>query len=269
MHMTTLHQQSRQMRKETARRRDVDVVQQAIDQNKIESFVDRDVELRGVCYLKTSAVPTPSIAYISFVPVDSYIVGMREVGCIGPWATSNIQHSTKAADVGKPALRVLPLIEFGVLVGMVAAPFVLIERPELITLITNISILSMLAISFDLCWGYSGIMSFGQALFFGVPGYVIALFGRDLGFSHIWAMLPLVLCMCVSTIYGRYHYVADIFGGVITGTLGYFIGGWLMRRSNPQPTPSARVSDEQARPSEGPQRQPWASADGSRPAADF
>src|SRR6202011_2813341 len=98
--MTTLHQQSRQMRKETARRRDVDVVQQAIDQKKIESFVDRDVELRGVCYLKTSAVPTPSIAYISFVPIDSEIVGMREKwGALGPRAASNIQNSTKAADI--------------------------------------------------------------------------------------------------------------------------------------------------------------------------
>jgi membrane-associated phospholipid phosphatase len=53
-----------------------------------------------------------------------------------------------------------------------------------------------------------------------------------------WVMLPLVLCMCVSTIYGRYHYIADIFGGVITGTLGYFIGEWLMRKSNTQPTQS-------------------------------
>jgi membrane-associated phospholipid phosphatase len=44
-----------------------------------------------------------------------------------------------------------------------------------------------------------------------------------------WVMLPLVLCMCASTIYGRYHYVADIFGGMITGTLGYVVGGWLMR----------------------------------------
>ena len=46
-----------------------------------------------------------------------------------------------------------------------------------------------------------------------------------------WMMLPLVLCMCVSTIYGRYHYVADIFGGITTGTIGYFIGGWIMRKS--------------------------------------
>jgi membrane-associated phospholipid phosphatase len=45
-----------------------------------------------------------------------------------------------------------------------------------------------------------------------------------------WVMLPLVGCMCVSTVWGRYHYVADVFGGMITGTLGYVIGGWLMER---------------------------------------
>jgi membrane-associated phospholipid phosphatase len=45
-----------------------------------------------------------------------------------------------------------------------------------------------------------------------------------------WVMLPLVLCMCVSTVWGRYHYVADIFGGMVTGTLGYLIGKWLMEK---------------------------------------
>jgi membrane-associated phospholipid phosphatase len=45
-----------------------------------------------------------------------------------------------------------------------------------------------------------------------------------------WVMLPLVACMCVSTIWGRYHYVADVFAGMITGTLGYVIGAWLMGR---------------------------------------
>jgi len=45
-----------------------------------------------------------------------------------------------------------------------------------------------------------------------------------------WVMLPLVLCMCVSTVWGRYHYVADIFGGMVTGTLGFVIGKWLMRQ---------------------------------------
>ncbi|MGC2529321.1 MAG: phosphatase PAP2 family protein, partial [Candidatus Acidiferrum sp.] len=44
-----------------------------------------------------------------------------------------------------------------------------------------------------------------------------------------WVMVPLVACMCVSTVWGRYHYVADIFGGMITGTLGYVIGRWLLK----------------------------------------
>jgi membrane-associated phospholipid phosphatase len=45
-----------------------------------------------------------------------------------------------------------------------------------------------------------------------------------------WIMLPLVAMMCFSTIWGRYHYAADIFAGFVTGTLGYVIGSWLMRR---------------------------------------
>ena len=100
--------------------------------------------------------------------------------------------SSKPGGVRRP-LRMLPLIELAVLAIMAAAPVALNGRPELITLITNIVILSLLAISFDLCWGFSGIMTFGQALFFGVPGYVIALVGRDLGISHIWLTLPLAM----------------------------------------------------------------------------
>jgi membrane-associated phospholipid phosphatase len=46
-----------------------------------------------------------------------------------------------------------------------------------------------------------------------------------------WTLLPLVLCMCVSTIYGRYHYIADIFGGITTATIGYFVGSWIIRKS--------------------------------------
>jgi branched-chain amino acid transport system permease protein len=107
--------------------------------------------------------------------------------------------SSKRSGMHRP-LRVLPLIELAVLAIMLVAPLALNRRPELITLITNIVILSLLAISFDLCWGFSGIMTFGQALFFGVPGYVIALVGRDLGVSQIWLTLP--LAMIVGLLFG-------------------------------------------------------------------
>ena len=89
--------------------------------------------------------------------------------------------------------RVLPYVEGAALVVALVVPFVLGERTDLVTLATNVLILSLLAISFDLCWGLSGIMSFGQALFFGVAGYVIALVGRDLEFSQMWATLPLAM----------------------------------------------------------------------------
>jgi branched-chain amino acid transport system permease protein len=90
-------------------------------------------------------------------------------------------------------MAVLPIIELVLLAALLAVPFLLKDKPQLVTLATNILILSLLAISFDLCWGYSGIMSFGQALFFGVPAYVIALVGRDLEFSQIWGTLPLAM----------------------------------------------------------------------------
>jgi len=74
-----------------------------------------------------------------------------------------------------------------------------------------------------------------------VAGSVAALWGA---WRHrrwlFWVMLPLVAAMCVSTVWGRYHYVADIFGGIITGTLGYIIGVWLMRRGG-------SVADERQR----------------------
>lgn len=91
------------------------------------------------------------------------------------------------------AFRILPTIELAMLALLLVVPFFLADRPELITLLTNVVILSLLALSFDLCWGFSGIMSFGQALFFGVAGYGVALVGRDLEFSQLWATLPLAM----------------------------------------------------------------------------
>ena len=55
--------------------------------------------------------------------------------------------------------------------------------------------------------------------------------GRVTGADRLfWVTLPLVLCMCVSTVYVRNHYVADVIGGMVTGTLGYVTGVWLMRK---------------------------------------
>jgi membrane-associated phospholipid phosphatase len=62
-----------------------------------------------------------------------------------------------------------------------------------------------------------------------VAGAVAALWGAWRFRRWLfWTMLPAFLFMCVSTIWGRYHYIADVFAGMTTGTLGYLIGSWIM-----------------------------------------
>ncbi|MEO8165005.1 MAG: branched-chain amino acid ABC transporter permease, partial [Betaproteobacteria bacterium] len=56
--------------------------------------------------------------------------------------------------------------------------------------ITRVFILGLLAMSFDLVWGYAGILSFGQALFFGVAGYSCALLASEAGITSILVLLP-------------------------------------------------------------------------------
>ncbi|MGH9731040.1 MAG: phosphatase PAP2 family protein [Candidatus Acidiferrales bacterium] len=50
-----------------------------------------------------------------------------------------------------------------------------------------------------------------------------------------WICLPFFLCMCIATVYGRYHYVADVLAGLITGAWGFQAGQWLMERRGALP----------------------------------
>lgn len=63
--------------------------------------------------------------------------------------------------------------------------------------VTRVLILALLALSFDLVWGFAGIMSFGQALFFGAAGYTVALLARDAGVTSLFVVLPAALAVGV------------------------------------------------------------------------
>ncbi len=89
--------------------------------------------------------------------------------------------------------RILPIIELVVLAGLLAVPWLTSDFQTIIA--SRMLLLAMLAISFDLCWGYSGIMTFGQALFFGASGYVIALMANEGGFIQIWTVVPVSMAV--------------------------------------------------------------------------
>ncbi len=82
----------------------------------------------------------------------------------------------------------IPIVESVLLVAAVLLPLVLDEFWILFT--TRVFILGLIALSFDLVWGYAGIMSFGQALFFGMAGYSAALIATKLEITSVFVIVP-------------------------------------------------------------------------------
>ena len=101
--------------------------------------------------------------------------------------------------------RKLPLLEIIILGFLIVAPLFLGDFYTVI--LTRMLILCLLAISFELCWGYSGIMTFGQGLFFGMAGYAVALLANKVGFVQIWGVIPI---------------------GIFVGTVVSFLLAWLL-----------------------------------------
>ncbi|SIO65514.1 branched-chain amino acid transport system permease protein [Bradyrhizobium erythrophlei] len=100
---------------------------------------------------------------------------------------------TSTGSLRRRRRQVIPILEIVLFAVFAAAPIML--EDYLTIFVTRVLILALLALSFDLIWGYSGIMSFGQALFFGAAGYGVALVARDLGVASIFVVLPAALAM--------------------------------------------------------------------------
>ena len=100
---------------------------------------------------------------------------------------------TPPVPAARRRLRVIPIVEAVLLVVLIGIPYVVSDFH--VVIVTRMVILAMLAISFDMCWGYSGIMTFGQALFFGMAGYVTALLANKAEFTQIWGVIPISMAV--------------------------------------------------------------------------
>ena len=74
-------------------------------------------------------------------------------------------------------IPVILIVELALLSVLAVLPLVL--EDYLTIFVTRVLILALLALSFDLVWGYARIMSFGQALFFGSAGYGVCSRASD------------------------------------------------------------------------------------------
>ncbi|SDS74090.1 amino acid/amide ABC transporter membrane protein 2, HAAT family [Bradyrhizobium canariense] len=97
---------------------------------------------------------------------------------------------------------------------------------------TRVMILCLFALSFDLVWGYAGIMSFGQAVFFGSAGYGVALIARDLGVTSIFVVLPagLLIGFAFALLLGGFLLLGRHQSSVIFVSLGTLTGSYALDR---------------------------------------
>jgi branched-chain amino acid transport system permease protein len=126
--------------------------------------------------------------------------------------------------------QILLIVEVAVLAIGLLLPLVL--QDYLTVFATRVLILCLFALSFDLVWGYAGIMSFGQAVFFGTAGYGVALIARDLGVTSILVVLPagLLIGLVVALLLGGFLLLGRHPASVIFVSLGTLTGSYAADR---------------------------------------
>lgn len=82
-----------------------------------------------------------------------------------------------------------------------------------------ILILSLLALSMGFLWGYVGILSFGQTIFFGLGGYTYAIFSLNTDMAGTAFILAVIVPMLFALVLGYFMMfgrISDIYLSVIT-----------------------------------------------------
>ncbi|MES2406516.1 MAG: branched-chain amino acid ABC transporter ATP-binding protein/permease [Pseudomonadota bacterium] len=83
---------------------------------------------------------------------------------------------------------------------LIAAPFVLPHFDAAPDTVNRILVWGLFGIGFDILFGYTGLLSFGQSAFYGTGGFVAAYLLTQAGFPYV--ILALVIGMVVAAIVG-------------------------------------------------------------------
>ena len=121
----------------------------------------------------------PGYAYVMLFAAMTLVLVLRPYGLLGPPA---------ANERGDLMLRQRPfLVEALTAIGLIATPFVLPYLGFAPTTINRILIWGLFGIGFDILFGFTGLLSFGQSAFFGTGGLVAAYLLTQLNFQNVLA----------------------------------------------------------------------------------
>ncbi|HYI29772.1 MAG TPA: branched-chain amino acid ABC transporter ATP-binding protein/permease [Bradyrhizobium sp.] len=103
------------------------------------------------------------------------------------------------------------LIEILTAAGLVAAPFILPHLGFAPNTVNRILVWGLFGIGFDILFGYTGLLSFGQSAFYGTGGFVAAWLLTRAGFPNV--------------------FIALIIGMISSAVVGYLVGLIALRRT--------------------------------------
>src|SRR3954462_8287137 len=103
------------------------------------------------------------------------------------------------------------LVEIVTAAVLIAAPFVLPHLNAAPNTVNRILVWGLFGLGFDILFGYTGLLSFGQSAFYGTGGFVAAYLLTRAGFPHVITAL--------------------VIGMVAAAAVGWLIGMLALRRT--------------------------------------
>src|SRR6202046_1207023 len=103
------------------------------------------------------------------------------------------------------------IAEILTVIALFAAPFVLPHLGFSLTTINRILIWGLFGLGFDLLFGYTGLLSFGQSAFFGTGGMFAAYLLTEGNFPYVLTSI--------------------VIGSLVAGAVGYLVGLIALRRT--------------------------------------
>jgi branched-chain amino acid transport system permease protein len=120
--------------------------------------------------------------------------------------------------------------------GLILAVLFLLVMPPFyssywVTLLTQMLIFAVLAMSLDILVGYTGLSSFGHAGFFGVAGYTVAILSTRYKIGFLFCLMSgISLSVLISLIFGLLvAHATGVYFLIITLALGMVLWGLAFR----------------------------------------
>lgn len=123
--------------------------------------------------------------------------------------------------------------------GAVYALFYIPQHADITTMINGSVYASygVLALSLALIWGFAGILSFGQAAFFGIGGYTYAIAALNLDNTTAAACIAVVAAAFSAALLGYFMFwgrISDVYLGVITLTVSLILNRFFNQTAGDQ-----------------------------------